>query len=64
MAETERAVPTEREMRDNVVRLAFGGDERRFLEFCGIVRDAVARFARRGGCALHAAPSPLNFTGS
>jgi hypothetical protein len=28
-------------MRDNVVRLAFGGDARRFDEFCEIVRHAV-----------------------
>jgi hypothetical protein len=41
MAETERAVPSETEMRDNVVRLAFGGDSRRFEEFCEIVRQAV-----------------------
>jgi hypothetical protein len=32
---------SEAEMRANVVRLAFGGDERRFEEFCGIVQDAV-----------------------
>ena len=29
------------EMRNNVVRLAFGGDESRFDEFCRIVREAV-----------------------
>jgi hypothetical protein len=28
-------------MRENVVRLAFGGDERRFQEFCDIVRQAI-----------------------
>jgi hypothetical protein len=33
--------PTEEEMRKNVIQLAFGGDEARFEEFCGIVRDAV-----------------------
>lgn len=41
MAETERSAPTEREMRENVVRLAFGGDEGKFREFCDIVRRAV-----------------------
>ena len=33
--------PTEAEMRANVVRLAFGGDDARFQEFCRIVREAV-----------------------
>jgi hypothetical protein len=33
--------PTEEEMRQNVIRLAFGGDEARYREFCDIVRDAV-----------------------
>lgn len=28
-------------MRERVVRLAFGGDERRFREFCEVVREAV-----------------------
>ena len=32
---------TESEMRTNVIRLAFGGDESRFQQFCSIVRDAV-----------------------
>jgi hypothetical protein len=32
---------TEEEMRERVVRLAFGGDERRFREFCEVVREAV-----------------------
>lgn len=32
---------SEDEMRANVVRLAFGGDEGRFQEFCAIVQDAV-----------------------
>jgi len=41
VGETERAVPSETEMRENVVRLAFGGDPRRFKEFCEIVRQAV-----------------------
>jgi hypothetical protein len=34
-------VATQAEMRANVVRLAFGGDERRFEEFGSIVRKAV-----------------------
>lgn len=33
--------PTHAEMRSNVIRLAFGGDERKFEEFCSIVREAV-----------------------
>ena len=33
--------PTEEEMRKNVIQLAFGGDEARFKEFCGIVRETV-----------------------
>lgn len=41
MAETEKEIPTESEMRENVVRLAFGGDARRFDEFCEIVRGAI-----------------------
>ena len=32
---------TEEEMRENVIRLAFGGDRRRFEEFCETVRRAV-----------------------
>ena len=32
---------TEEEMRERVIRLAFGGDERRFEEFCDVVREAV-----------------------
>jgi hypothetical protein len=39
--ETQRAIPTQAEMRANVVRLAFGGDERKYEEFCRIVREAV-----------------------
>jgi hypothetical protein len=39
--ETERAVLNEAEMRDNVVRLAFAGNEGRYKEFCEIVRRAV-----------------------
>ena len=33
--------PTHEEMRSNVIRLAFGGDEARYQEFCSIVREAV-----------------------
>src|SRR4051812_8725165 len=36
-----REKPTDAEMRANVVRLAFGGDESKFREFCSIVREAV-----------------------
>jgi hypothetical protein len=32
---------TEEEMRERVIRLAFGGDERRFQEFCDVVRESV-----------------------
>ena len=32
---------TEAQKRVNVIRLAFGGDEARFNEFCAIVQDAV-----------------------
>src|ERR1051325_4809673 len=32
---------TEEEMRGRVIRLAFGGDEGRFREFCDVVREAV-----------------------
>ena len=32
---------TEEEMRERVIRLAFGGDENRFREFCDVVREAV-----------------------
>jgi hypothetical protein len=37
----EKQVPSQAEMRSNVVRLAFGGDERKFEEFCDLVRQAV-----------------------
>jgi hypothetical protein len=33
--------PSLDEMRCNVIRLAFGGDEARFQQFCSIVREAV-----------------------
>jgi hypothetical protein len=39
--ETVRAGMSESEMRDNVVRLAFGGDARRYQEFCDVLRDAI-----------------------
>jgi hypothetical protein len=32
---------SEREMRENVIRLAFGGDSERFDKFCSILREAV-----------------------
>jgi len=32
---------TETQKRDNVIRLAFGGDEARFQTFCDVVRDAI-----------------------
>jgi len=32
---------TEDEMRERVIRLAFGGDERRFKEFCDVIREAI-----------------------
>jgi hypothetical protein len=32
---------TEQEMRERVVKLAFGGDERRLEEFCDVVREAI-----------------------
>lgn len=35
------ANPSPEEMRENVVRLAFGGDEGLFENFCSIVREAV-----------------------
>jgi hypothetical protein len=41
VAETEKVAPSEQEMRENVLRLAFGGDEKKFEEFCAIVREAV-----------------------
>ncbi len=48
MSEREGVRPTddqdellEREKRENVIRLAFGGDRARFDEFCRVVRDAI-----------------------
>lgn len=37
----DKPLPTEQEMRRNVVRLAFGGDEQQFQTFCGIVRESI-----------------------
>ena len=37
----ERVHPTEEQMRSNVIRLAFGGDEARFQQFCQIIHEAV-----------------------
>ena len=47
--ETASAIPndavqgdmSEAQKRDNVIRLAFGGDQRRFEAFCDVVRDAI-----------------------
>ncbi len=39
--ETVRGGMSESEMRDNAVRLAFGGDQRRFQEFCEAIRQVV-----------------------
>ncbi len=39
--ETSRGGMTESEMRANAIRLAFAGDERRFGEFCGAIRQVV-----------------------
>ena len=33
--------PSPEEMRNNVIRLAFGGDEELYEKFCSIVREAV-----------------------
>ena len=38
---TTNGNPSEAEMRANVIRLAFGGDEAKFGRFCEIVRAAV-----------------------
>lgn len=37
----DQETPTPEQMRANVVRLAFAGDEARFEEFCRITREAV-----------------------
>ena len=39
--ETVRAGLSESEMRDNIVRLAFGGDPGRLEEFCQVLRQAL-----------------------
>jgi hypothetical protein len=33
--------PTQAQRRENVIRLVFGGDRRRFEEFCGAIREAI-----------------------
>ena len=35
------ALLSEAEKRNNLIRLAFGGDEKRFDQFCSIVREGV-----------------------
>jgi hypothetical protein len=40
-AQTIQGDMTEAEKRDNVIRLVFGGDRRRFDTFCDVVREAV-----------------------
>jgi hypothetical protein len=40
-AETEQGGLTDEEKRTNVVRLAFGGDVRKFEEFCDRIRKAI-----------------------
>jgi hypothetical protein len=37
----QREHPTQEQMRQNVIRLAFGGDAAKFEEFCRIVREGV-----------------------
>ena len=37
----EQGQLSEAEMRERVIRLAFGGDESRFCEFCEVVRQAI-----------------------
>jgi hypothetical protein len=39
--ETVQGGLSEREKRDTVIRLAFGGDEKRFEEFCDEIRKAI-----------------------
>jgi hypothetical protein len=39
--EIVRAGLSEDEMRERVIRLAFGGDEQRFREFCEVLRESV-----------------------
>lgn len=41
MPDKNQEDPTEDEKRSNVIRLAFGGDQKRFEEFCTIIRSAV-----------------------
>jgi hypothetical protein len=39
--ETVRAGMSQKEMRENVVRLVFGGDPRRYEEFCDVLRREI-----------------------
>ena len=41
MAEQDREKPTPEQMRGNVIRLAFAGDEERFQQFISIIREGV-----------------------
>ena len=43
MAEAQESGLTQEEMRETVVRLAFGGDPARLEQFCDIVREALPR---------------------
>ncbi len=45
-SESPQGELTDREKRDHVIRLAFGGDKARFEEFCRTIRDAVPQAAR------------------
>jgi hypothetical protein len=40
-ARTDAADPTEEEMRERVIRLAFGGDPERYAKFCDEIRAAL-----------------------
>jgi hypothetical protein len=41
MNEAKNEVPSEAEMRNNVVQLAFGGDQSKFEQFCDVVRTSI-----------------------
>jgi len=45
---------TEDQKRENVIRLAFGGDRTRFEEFCRAIDEVVpaGKFGRRAGQSL------------
>ena len=47
IVEHGRENSTEAEMRESVIRLAFGGDELGFREFCSIVQSAASGGDRR-----------------